>query len=353
MPQLFDTFTQRSVTFRNRIAVSPMCQYSSEDGFANDWHLVHLVSRAVGGAGLVMTEAAAIEPIGRITPQDLGIWKDDHIEKLAQIVELIHQNGATSGIQLAHAGRKASTATPWQNGVVLSEDEEGWTTIAPSAIPFEAESRSPKELSIDEIQGLVETFASSARRAVEAGFKVIEIHGAHGYLLHEFLSPLSNHRDDSYGGSFENRIRFLIEVVQAVRDATPDALPLWVRISATDWVENGWTIEQSIALSDKLRSLEVDLMDCSSGAIIPGEKIPIGAGYQTIFADRIRREAGIATGAVGMITSPQQADQIIRTEQADMVLLAREMLRNPYWALRAAKELRQAVPTPVQYSRAW
>ncbi len=353
MPQLFDPLTQRSVTFKNRIAVSPMCQYSSEDGFANDWHLVHLVSRAVGGAGFVMTEAAAVEPQGRITPQDLGIWQNAHLEKLAQIVELIHRNGAVSGIQLAHAGRKASTATPWHNGVILSEDEEGWTTVAPSAIPFESENRPPRELSVAQIQALTEDFTNAARRSVEVGFKVIEIHAAHGYLLHEFLSPLSNHREDSYGGGFENRIRFLCEVVEAVRDAIPDGTPIWVRISATDWVENGWTIEQSVALSDKLKSLGVDLMDCSSGAIVPGEKIPVGAGYQTRFAEHIRREAGIATGAVGMITSPHQADHIIRSEQADIVLLAREMLRNPYWPQRAAKELRQPVPTPVQYSRAW
>jgi 2,4-dienoyl-CoA reductase-like NADH-dependent reductase (Old Yellow Enzyme family) len=353
MPQLFDSLTQRNVTFPNRIAVSPMCQYSSEDRFANDWHLVHLASRAVGGAGLVMTEAAAIEPQGRITPQDLGIWKDAHLEKLAQIVELIHRNGAVSGIQLAHAGRKASTATPWNNGVVLSEDEEGWATVAPSAIPFEAESLAPNELSVAEIRALTENFANAARSALEAGFKIIEIHAAHGYLLHEFLSPLSNHREDSYGGSFENRIRFLCEVVEAVRDAISDGTPVWVRISAIDWVENGWTIEQSVALCDKLKSLGVDLIDCSSGALVPGEKIPVGPGYQTTFADRIRRETGIATGAVGMITSAQQADHIIRTGQADMVLLAREMLRNPYWAQRAAKELRQPVPTPIQYSRAW
>jgi 2,4-dienoyl-CoA reductase-like NADH-dependent reductase (Old Yellow Enzyme family) len=353
MPQLFDPLTQRNVTFPNRVAVSPICQYSSENGFANDWHLVHLASRAVGGAGLVMTEAAAIEPQGRITPQDLGIWKDAHVEKLAQIVELIHRNGAVSGIQLAHAGRKASTATPWNNGIVLSEDEEGWTTVAPSAIPFEAESRAPKELSVVEIRALTEDFANAARRSLEAGFKVIEIHAAHGYLLHEFLSPLSNRREDSYGGSFENRTRFLREAVEAVRAAISDGTPVWVRISATDWVENGWTIEQSVALSDKLKSLGVDLIDCSSGALVPGEKIPVGSGYQTTFADRIRRETGIATGAVGMITSAQQADHIIRTGQADIVLLAREMLRNPYWAQRAAKELRQPVPTPIQYCRAW
>ncbi len=353
MPHLFEPLDQRGVTFRNRIAVSPMCQYSSEDGFANDWHLVHLVSRAVGGAGLVMTEAAAVEPQGRITPQDLGIWQDAHIEMLARIVELIHRNGAVAGIQLAHAGRKSSTSPPWEGGDVLPEAQGGWTPIAPSAIPFKSDSLDPTALSIEDIKNLTTSFVDAARRALEARFDVIEIHAAHGYLLHEFLSPLSNQRTDEYGGSFEHRIRFLGEVVQAVRNILPDQTPLWVRISATDWVPNGWDLEQSIALSDKLKSLGVDLIDCSSGAIVPGEKIPVGAGYQTSFADRIRREANIATGAVGMITAPAQADQIIRTGQADMVLLAREMLRDPYWALQAAKQLRQAVPTPVQYERAW
>jgi 2,4-dienoyl-CoA reductase-like NADH-dependent reductase (Old Yellow Enzyme family) len=353
MPHLFEPFDQRGVTFRNRIAVSPMCQYSSEDGFANEWHLVHLVSRAVGGAGLVMTEAAAVEPPGRITPQDLGIWKDDHIEMLARIVALIHRNGAVAGIQLAHAGRKSSTATPWEGGNVLSESQGGWTSIAPSAIPFEADSPAPIALSIEDIQQMTTSFVNATRRSLEAGFNLIEIHAAHGYLLHEFMSPLSNQRTDEYGGSFEHRIRFLCEVVQAVRNVLPDQIPLWVRISATDWVPHGWDIEQSIALSSKLKSLGVDLIDCSSGAIVPGEKIPAGAGYQTAFADRIRREANLATGAVGMITTPAQADHIIRTGQADMVLLAREMLRDPYWAMRAAKQLRQSVPTPVQYDRAW
>lgn len=353
MPHLFEPLNQRGVTFRNRVVVSPMCQYSSVDGFANDWHLVHLVSRAVGGVGLVMTEANAVEPRGRITPQDLGIWKDEHIEMLAQIVDLISRNGAIAGTQLAHAGRKSSTAPPWENGVVLSEDQGGWTPVAPSPIPFEQESRNPEALSIEEIHKITQSFVEAARRALEAGFKVIEIHAAHGYLLHEFLSPLSNQRSDSYGGSFDNRIRFLCEVVQAVRNIMPDQIPLWVRISATDWVSDGWDIDQSVALSDKLKSLGVDLIDCSSGAIVPGEKVPIGAGYQTPFAERIRREAGIATGAVGLITSAQQADHIIRTGQADVVLLAREMLRDPYWAMRAAKELRQPVPTPVQYDRAW
>lgn len=353
MSHLFEPFDQRGVTFRNRIAVSPMCQYSSEDGFANDWHLVHLVSRAVGGAGFVMTEAAAVEPPGRITPQDLGIWKDEHVEMLARIVELIHRNGAVAGIQLAHAGRKSSTSIPWEGGTVLSESQGGWISIAPSAIPFEADSPAPIALSIEDIRKMTTSFVNATQRSLEAGFDLIEIHAAHGYLLHEFMSPLSNQRTDEYGGSFENRIRFLCEVVQAVRHVLPDQMPLWVRISATDWVPDGWDIEQSIALSSKLKSLGVDLMDCSSGAILPGEKIPTGAGYQTSFADRIRREANIATGAVGMITAPAQADHIIRTGQADMVLLAREMLRDPYWAMRAAKQLRQPVPTPVQYDRAW
>ncbi len=353
MPHLFEPLNQRGVIFRNRIAVSPMCQYSSEDGFANDWHLVHLVSRAVGGAGLVMTEAAAVEPQGRITPQDLGIWKDSHVEPLVRIAELIHRNGAVAGIQLAHAGRKASTSPPWEGGTVLSDSQEGWTAIAPSAIPFESDSRAPIALSLDDIQRLTTSFVDAAQRSLEAGFDVIEIHAAHGYLLHEFLSPLSNQRTDDYGGSFEHRIRFLCEVVQSVRAVLPDRMPLWVRISATDWVPNGWDIEQSVSLSDKLKSLGVDLIDCSSGAIVPGEKIPVGAGYQTPFADRIRREANIATGAVGMITAPAQADHIIRTGQADMVLLARELLRDPYWAMRAAKQLRQSVSAPIQYDRAW
>lgn len=353
MPHLFEPLSQRGITFRNRVAVSPMCQYSSQDGFANDWHVVHLVSRAVGGAGLVMTEASAVEPDGRITPQDLGIWKDEHIEPLAKIVEMLRRNGAMAGIQLAHAGRKSSTAPPWDGGVVLSEDQGGWIPSAPSALPYESESINPIALSVEQIQALTQSFVLAAQRSLNAGFNLLEIHAAHGYLLHEFLSPISNHRTDEYGGSFENRIRFLCEVVEAVRNVTPDQMPLWVRISATDWLENGWTIEQSVALAGKLKSMGVDLIDCSSGAIAPGEKIPIGAGYQVSFADRIRRETGIATGAVGMITSPEQADQIIRTGQADMVLLARELLRDPYWAMRAAKRLHQPVPTPVQYERAW
>ena len=353
MTRLFDPFTQRDITLRNRVVVSPMCQYSSTDGFANDWHLVHLVTRAVGGAGLVMTEAAAVLPEGRITPQDLGFWDDAHIEKLAQIVSLIHQNGAASGIQLAHAGRKASTAVPWEGGHVLTESQGGWTTVAPSAIPFDPSSQKPEALSIEQIKAVTQAFVTSAQRALAAGFQIIEIHAAHGYLLHEFLSPLSNHRDDHYGGSLENRIRLTVEVAAAVRDVLPDSTPLWVRISATDWAENGWDIEQSVVLSQQLKSVGVDLMDCSSGAIVPGEKIPVGAGYQTGFADQIRREAEIATGTVGLITAAEQAEQIVRTGQADVVLIARELLRDPYWAIGAAKNLHQTPPAPVQYARAW
>ena len=353
MSHLFDPFKQRGVTCRNRIVVSPMCQYSSEDGFANDWHLIHLVSRAVGGAGAIVFEASAVVPEGRITPQDLGIWKDAHIEILARIVALLHRHGAMAGIQLAHAGRKASRFSPWNGGDLISDLQGGWTTSAPSAIPFIPDSIAPTALSIAAIQTLTTSFVTAAQRALAAGFDIIEIHAAHGYLLHEFLSPLTNQRTDDYGGSFECRIRFLCEVVQAVRKVLPERMPLWVRISATDWLPDGWDIEQSVALSHKLKSLGVDLIDCSSGGIAPGEKIPVGAGYQTSFADRIRREVNIATGAVGLITSPAQADHIIRTGQADLVLLAREMLRDPYWAMQAAKELGQTVPVPVQYDRAW
>lgn len=355
MAHLFEPLSQRGVTFRNRIAVAPMCQYSSTDGYAAEWHLVHLASRAVGGAGLVITEAAAVEPRGRISPQDLGIWSDKHAEALAKIVAPIHNFGAIAGIQLAHAGRKASTARPWEGGKAVSEDQGGWRPIvAASAIPFSQDSPIPEALSIEEIQQITNAFVQAAKRSLDAGFKLIEIHAAHGYLLHEFLSPLSNHRQDEYGGRFENRTRLLQEVATAVREVLPDSYPLWVRISATDWVENGWDIEQSVALSDKLKFLGVDLIDCSSGGILPGVKVPVGPGYQTPFAERIRREAGISTGAVGLITAPEQADHIIRTGQADMVLVGREMLRNPFWALQAAKQLgHDSSPYPVQYERAW
>ncbi|MDF5716364.1 MAG: NADH:flavin oxidoreductase/NADH oxidase [Rhizonema sp. NSF051] len=354
MAHLFEPLTIGSVTFRNRIAVAPMCQYSSTDGYANDWHLVHLASRAVGGAGLVLTEAAAVEPRGRISPQDLGIWSDGHIEALAKCVALIHNLGAIAGIQLAHAGRKASTAAPWEGGKAVNESAGGWRPlVSSSAIAFSEKHPIPEALNIEEIQQTISAFVQAAKRSVEAGFKVIEIHAAHGYLLHQFLSPISNQREDEYGGSFENRTRLLREVAQRVREVLPEGYPLWVRISATDWVENGWDIEQSIALSDKLKSLGVDLIDCSSGGNLPHVKVPSGPGYQTVFASQIRNEANILTGAVGLITSPEQADHIIRTGQADIVLLARELLRNPYWPSEAAKKLGQNKVWPVQYERAW
>lgn len=354
MSHLFEPLTIRDLTLRNRIAVSPMCQYSSTDGYANDWHWVHLVSRAVGGAGLVFTEAAAVEPRGRISPQDLGIWSDLHIEGLARVVQSIHSFGAIAGIQLAHAGRKASTAKPSEGGKPVDVPQGGWRPIvSSSAVPFSSTYPTPEALNLEGIQQVTDAFVQAAQRSLEAGFKVIEIHAAHGYLLHQFLSPLVNQRTDEYGGSFENRIRLLREVVQAVRAVIPEQDSLWVRISATDWVENGWDIEQSIALSDKLKSLGVDVIDVSSGGTVPWASIPATPGYQVEFADRIRREAQIQTGAVGLITEPKQADDIIRKEQADLVLLGRELLRNPYWPHRAAKELGQKVTAPVQYQRAW
>lgn len=353
MIHLFDPLVIQDVTFANRVFVSPMCEYSSTDGYATDWHLVHLGSRAVGGAGLVLTEATAVLPEGRISPQDLGIWSDDHIEPLARIVRFIHEQGSVAGMQLAHAGRKASTYRPWDGNGAILEKDGGWNdVVAPSALRFTDSYPMPKELSIDAIKNITSAFAAAARRACEAGFRVIEIHAAHGYLLHEFLSPLSNHRADAYGGSFENRTRLLRETVAAVRKSWPERAPLFVRISATDWVEGGWDIEQSVELARQLKELGVDLMDCSSGGNVPRAQIPVGPGYQTAFADQIRREAKILTGAVGMITSPIQAEQIVTTGQADAVIIAREFLRDPYWPLRAARELGQSVSWPVQYLRA-
>jgi 2,4-dienoyl-CoA reductase-like NADH-dependent reductase (Old Yellow Enzyme family) len=351
---LFEPLSLRGATFRNRIVVSPMCQYSSQDGYANDWHLVHLGGRAAGGAGLVFTEAAAVEARGRISPQDLGLYQDGHIEMLHRITAFVKQHGAVAGIQLAHAGRKAGTARPWEGGGPLSEEHGGWSPIVgPSALPFDSAYETPDALEESGIQEIVRAFGLAAQRAEQAGFEVIELHGAHGYLLNSFLSPLSNHRSDGYGGSFQNRTRFLREVVAEVRRVWPERLPLFVRLSVTDWAEGGWTIEDSIELARTLKPLGVDLIDCSSGGNAPRVAIPLGAGYQTAFAARIRREADIPTGAVGMITAPQQADTIVRTEQADMVLLARELLRDPYWPLRAAKELHQEIPVPPQYERAW
>ena len=339
---LFSPLTLREITFRNRIAVSPMCEYSSEDGFANDWHLVHLGSRAVGGAGLVMTEATAVTAVGRISPGDLGIWKDEHIETLARITAFIKSQGAVPGMQL-----------PWTGGLPLRPDQGGWTPIeAPSAIPFSDGYQTPEELSVAGIAAIVEAFVSAARRALDAGFEVVELHGAHGYLMTEFLSPLANHRTDEYGGTFENRTRFAREVVAAVRRVWPERLPLFIRISASDWAEGGWTLEDSVALAKSLLPMGVDLVDCSSGGTVPYAKIPAGAGYQVPFAQEVRRQAGIATGAVGMITAPMQADQIIRSGQADLVFLAREFLRDPYWPLHAATAVHQDVAWPKQYERA-
>jgi 2,4-dienoyl-CoA reductase-like NADH-dependent reductase (Old Yellow Enzyme family) len=350
---LFSPFKLGALTLPNRIAVSPMCQYSSTDGFATDWHLVHLGSRAVGGAGLVMVEATAVSPEGRITPNDLGLWKDAHIAKLKQIVDFAHSQGAYIGIQLAHAGRKASMSVPWEEERLLSPQDGGWTDVfAPSAVPFSEKYAKPIALDIAGIRRIVEAFGAAARRAVEAGFDAIEIHSAHGYLLHSFLSPLSNRRDDEYGGVFENRIRLLLEVVDAVQNELPDRSPLLVRISATDWVEGGWEIDQSVALAKILKSHRVDLMDISSGGLAPYAKIPAGPGFQTPFAEQIRREAGVPTGAVGFITGAAQADHVIRTGQADIVLIAREFLRDPYWPLQAAAEIHQQIAWPKQYLRA-
>ena len=353
MSHLFEPFSVRGVTFKHRIFVSPMCEYSSVDGFANDWHMVHLGSRSVGGAALVLTEASAVTADGRISPDDLGIWKDEHIGPLSRITSFIREQGAVPGMQLAHAGRKASTAAPWNGGTPLSPDQGGWTPIyAPSPIPFFDGYQTPKAMTVEEIGAVVSAFREAAKRVLAAGFQVIEIHAAHGYLLHEFLSPLSNQRHDQYGGSFENRSRLLCEVCVAVRQVWPDTLPLFVRISSTDWVDGGWTIEDSVALARDLKHTGVDLIDCSSGGNVARVRIPVGPGYQAEFAARVRKEAGILTGAVGMITSPPQADTIVRTGQADAVLLAREFLREPYWPLKAAKELGQEIQWPKQYERA-
>ena len=351
---LFSPLKIRDVTLRNRIAVSPMCEYSSDDGFANDWHLVHLGSRAVGGAGLVMVEATAVEARGRITPGDHGIWKDEHIEMLIRIAAFVKKQGAVAAIQIAHAGRKASCYVPWEkNGAPLPPEDGAWVTVAPSAVPFREGDPAPAALDTAGIRATVEAFAEAARRALTAGFEVLEIHGAHGYLINEFLSPLSNRRTDEYGGAFENRIRFLLEVIAAVRAVWPERLPLWVRISATDWKEGGWTIDDSVKLAAELKTRGVDLIDCSSGGSAVDAKMTLGPGYQVPFAERIRRETGILTGAVGMITEPRQAEEIIASGQADVVLLAREFLRDPYWPLHAARALGVDVEPPVQYTRAF
>ncbi len=356
MSHLFDPFTLKSITLRNRIGVSPMCMYSSEDGVATDWHLVHLGARAAGGAGLVIAEATAVSADGRISPGDAGIWSDKHIEPLARINRFIEGQGAVAGIQIAHAGRKASAARPWDGGNHLAEGAGGWPVVGPSPIAFgDGLDKVPHELSVPEIAQVQQNFVAATKRALVAGYEWVELHSAHGYLGHEFLSPLSNRRTDNYGGGFENRIRFVVETARAMRAVWPEKLPFTVRISCTDWVEGGWTIEESVTLAQRLKAEGVDLIDCSSGGASTQQKIPIGAGYQVAFAEKIRREAGIATAAVGMITDPAQADQIVRTGQADLVLLARELLRDPNWPLRAAKALRaKPFPTaPAQYARAW
>ncbi len=352
MSHLFDDLRIRDITLRHRIVVSPMCQYSSKDGFASDWHLVHLGSRAVGGASLVFTEATAVLPEARISPQDLGLWKDEHIEPLARIARFIREQGSVAGIQLAHAGRKASTRRPWEGRGLIPVEQGGWQAVAPSALPFASDYPLPEALNEEGIRKVVRAFGQAARRACEAGFQVVEIHSAHGYLIHEFLSPFSNQRTDEYGGSFENRTRLLREVVEEVRRNWPERLPVFVRISATDWKEGGWDLDQSVELASQLQPLGVDLIDCSSGGNIADVQIPAEPGYQVRFAERIRRDTGILTGAVGLITTPVQVDKIIRESQADIVLLARQMLRDPYWPARIANELGFAFPWPPQYLRA-
>ena len=352
MNTLFSLFNMRSITFRNRIFVSPMCQYSSDNGLPTDWHLVHLGSRAVGGAGMVMVEATAVSPEGRISPGDSGIWSDTHAEAFAPITRFIKEQGAVAGIQLAHAGRKGSCALPWVGGGPLGPEACGWQPLAPSAEPFDLGHPVPQAVTLAEMDEIENQFRTAAGRALAAGFQVIELHMAHGYLLHEFLSPLVNQRQDDYGGTLENRLRFPLRVARTIREVWPEKLPLFVRISATDWVANGWDIDQSVILARQLKTIGVDLIDCSSGFAVPNEPVPFGPGFQVPFAAKVRAEAEIASGAVGFITEPAQAEQIVATGQADVVFLARQMLRDPYWPLHAAKALHVDVPWPNQYLRA-
>ncbi len=351
-PKLFSPVQFRDVEIRNRIFVSPMCQYSCVDGMPTNWHLVHLGSRAVGGAGLVVVEATSVTPAGRISPNDTGLWNDAQRDAFMPITRFIAEQGAVAGIQLAHAGRKASTAQPWQGGGPIAPADGGWLTEAPSPLAFDNGYGVPRELTAADLDALTHQYADAARRAAEAGFRVVELHLAHGYLLHQFLSPLTNQRRDEYGGSFEGRVRFPLRVVTAVRDAWPADLPLFVRISATDWVEGGWDLGQSVALARLLKDAGVDLIDCSSGGLVPHAKISVGPGYQVPFASAVRQQAGIATGAVGLITEPQQAEQILQEGHADAVFLARGMLRDPYWPLHAAHALGADINWPVQYLRA-
>lgn len=350
---LFSELKIKNLTLKNRITVSPMCQYSSDNGYSNHWHLVHIGSRAVGGAGLIIMEAAGVSPEARITPDDLGLWEDGHIKGLSEIVKFTESQGSAIGIQLAHAGRKASTTSPWKGGAVIpTTDAHGWQPVAPSAIPFFENEKAPAALDKEGIKKVIQDFKLAAKRALTAGFKVVEVHAAHGYLLHEFLSPLSNKRTDEYGGSFENRTRITIEVTEAVREIWPQNLPLFVRISATDWAEGGWNAEESVQLAKILKEKGVDLIDCSSGGLIPDAKIPVEKAYQVQFAEKLKKEAEILTGAVGLITEPEEAEEIIASNKADLVFMAREFLRNPYFPLEAAKKLNVEVAWPPQYERA-
>lgn len=352
MALLFQPLTIKSIQLKNRIVVSPMCQYSGQDGFSNDWHLVHLGSRAVGGAGLVMSEACAVSPDGRISQGDIGIWKDAHIDNLKRITQFIEAQGSVAGIQLAHAGRKASCAEPWNGGEQLTLEEGGWQTVSASAVAFKEGTRAPIALSEASISEIAADFKAAANRALQAGFKVLELHAAHGYLIHQFFSPLTNFRTDAYGGSFENRIRILLDIVKAVQEVWPKDLPLFVRISATDWVEGGWSITDAVKLSSILKDKGVDLIDCSSGGLVAYAKVPVAPGFQVPFANQIKEQAGILTGAVGCITDPQEAEDILLREEADLIFLARELLRNPYFPMAAAIELSEDIIWPVQYERA-
>jgi 2,4-dienoyl-CoA reductase-like NADH-dependent reductase (Old Yellow Enzyme family) len=351
--KLFTPIRFREVELKNRIVVSPMCEYSAKEGHPQTWHLVHLGSRAVGGAGLVIAEATAVEARGRISPADTGLYEDAHVDSWRPITEFIRSQGAVAGVQLAHAGRKGSTPIPWVGGKAVSKSEGGWEPVSCVSDAFDEGYPVPHALSAKEIDGVVAAFRKAAERALAAGFEVVEIHSAHGYLLHQFQSPLCNHREDEYGGSFENRIRLALRVVKAVREVWPERLPLFCRISATDWKEGGWELEQSIELSRRLKALGVDLIDCSSGGVVPRVQIPVAPGYQTGFAQVIRKQASVATGTVGMILDPAQAESILVTEQADLVILARELLRDPYWPRRAAQALGVKIKAPVQYERAW
>jgi len=352
MSRLLSPLTIKKIVLSNRIAISPMCQYSSIDGFANDWHLVHLGSRAAGGAGLIIQEATAVSPEGRITPADLGLYRAEHVEKLQQITTFIHQYGSIAGIQIAHAGRKAGCSVPWNGGRQIGNKGDGWKTVSSSAFGFYPEDEVPLALNTNGIQKVISDFKTAAERALQAGYRVLEIHAAHGYLVHQFLSPLSNHRADQYGGSFENRIRLLTNIVEAVQQVWPQELPLFVRISVTDWAEGGWNPDEAVQLAGVLKQMGVDLIDCSSGGLVPYQRIPLAPGYQVAFSGQIRREANILTSAVGLITSAQQADEILQKDAADLIMIGRESLREPYFPLKAASALDDEIAWPLQYIRA-